>query len=109
VYNLEIARLYNYLLQNENTHFAIIHSLDGYDEISLTSDVKAITSRGERVFTPAQLGGMTIDAKEIEGGEKVEDAVKIFMSILDGKGTASQNAVVLFQCCHGIIANRRLP
>jgi anthranilate phosphoribosyltransferase len=103
VYNLEIARLYNYLLQNENTHFAIIHSLDGYDEISLTSDVKAITSRGERVFTPAQLGGMTIDAKEIEGGEKVEDAVKIFMSILDGKGTPAQNAVVCSNAAMGLL------
>src|SRR5687768_15522479 len=42
VYNLEMARIYNYLLQQSMTAadgtrkaFAIIHSLDGYDEISL--------------------------------------------------------------------------
>jgi anthranilate phosphoribosyltransferase len=103
VYNLEIARLYNYLLQKENTAFAIIHSLDGYDEISLTSDVKAITSKGEKVYTPLQLGGMTIDAKEIEGGEKVEDAVKIFLTILDGKGSNAQNAVVCSNAAMGLL------
>src|SRR5882757_6887493 len=39
VYNLEMARIYNYLLQQTEGKFTIIHSLDGYDEISLTSDV----------------------------------------------------------------------
>src|SRR5664279_3851997 len=35
VYNLEMARIYSYLLQKTNASFAIIHSLDGYDELSL--------------------------------------------------------------------------
>jgi anthranilate phosphoribosyltransferase len=33
VYNLEMARIYNYLLQQTGKSFTIIHSLDGYDEI----------------------------------------------------------------------------
>src|SRR5580700_10684265 len=36
VYNLEMARIYNYLLQQTSRSFTIIHGLDGYDEISLT-------------------------------------------------------------------------
>eukprot|EP01035_Chromulina_nebulosa_P000209 gene209-304_t len=40
VYNLEMARIYNYLLQQTGKAFTIIHSLDGYDEISLTNDTK---------------------------------------------------------------------
>jgi anthranilate phosphoribosyltransferase len=94
VYNLEIARIYNYLLQSGKRKFAIVHSLDGYDEISLTSDVKLITEEGEKMFTPDQLGGMSIDGIEISGGETVEEAAKIFMNILNGDGTKSQNAVV---------------
>ena len=38
VYNLEMARIYNYLLQQTGKSYTIIHSLDGYDEISLTID-----------------------------------------------------------------------
>jgi len=43
VFNLELARLYSYLFQKTNKNYAIIHSLDGYDEISLTGNVKIIT------------------------------------------------------------------
>jgi anthranilate phosphoribosyltransferase len=94
VYNLEIARIYNYLLQGQDKDFSIVHSLDGYDEISLTADVKLITAAGEKIFTPIQLGGMQIDAKEIWGGETVAEAASIFMRILKGEGTPAQHAVV---------------
>jgi anthranilate phosphoribosyltransferase len=56
VYNLEMARIYNYLLQQTGNAFTIIHGLDGYDEISLTNDTKVITNKGEKVMTPEQLG-----------------------------------------------------
>jgi len=102
VYNLEIARIYNYLLQGQNRNFSIVHSLDGYDEISLTSDVKVITEDGEKIYTPEQLGGMQIDANEIWGGETVADAAAIFMRILNGEGTAAQNAVVTANAAMGL-------
>jgi anthranilate phosphoribosyltransferase len=49
VYNLEMARIYNYMLQETGQKFTIIHALDGYDEISLTGDTKVITNKGEAV------------------------------------------------------------
>jgi anthranilate phosphoribosyltransferase len=94
VYNLEMARIYNYLLQSSDRKYALVHALDGYDEISLTSDVKVITSDGERVFTPEYLGGMSIAPHEIYGGDTVEEAAKLFMAILKGEGTSAQHAVV---------------
>ena len=94
VYNLEMARIYNYVLQSLGKEFTLINSLDGYDEISLTSDVKVITEDGEKIYTPEQLGGMQIDANEIWGGETVADAAAIFMRILKGEGTPAQAAVV---------------
>lgn len=95
VFSLEMARIYNYLLQQTEKAFTIIHSLDGYDEISLTNDTKVITNEGEKVMTPEQLGKRTVEAKDIQGGASVEDAAKIFAAILKGEGTWAQNAVVL--------------
>ena len=95
VYNLEMARIYNYLLQLTGKPFTIIHSLDGYDEISLTNDTKVITNEGERVMTPEQLGKRMVAASDIQGGKTVEEAAKIFSTIIKGEGNWAQNAVVL--------------
>ncbi len=95
VYNLEMARIYNYLLQQTGKPFTIIHSLDGYDEISLTNDTKVITQAGEKIMTPEQLGKRTVTPEDIYGGNSVEEAAKIFQRIIKGEGTFAQNAVVL--------------
>lgn len=95
VYNLEMARIYNYLLQQTQQHFSIIHSLDGYDEISLTNDTKVITNKGEQLMTPEQLGKRMVVPEDIYGGNTVEEAAKMFKKIIKGEGTFAQNAVVL--------------
>jgi anthranilate phosphoribosyltransferase len=95
VYSLEMARVYNYLLQLTGSSFTIIHGLDGYDEISLTNDTKVITNKGESIMTPEQLGKRMVSPEDILGGNSVEDAAKIFTRILKGDGTWAQNAVVL--------------
>ena len=95
VYNLEMARIYNYVLQLLNKEFTIIHSLDGYDEISLTTDTKILSNTGESIRTPYQLGKKRVFAAELEGGSTVAEAAAIFKNIIEGKGTWSQNAVVL--------------
>ncbi|MCW3073770.1 MAG: trpD [Flaviaesturariibacter sp.] len=95
VYNLEMARIYNYLLQQTAKPFTIIHGLDGYDEISLTADTKVITAKGEKVFSAEQLGKRTVSPADIHGGNSVEEAAKIFTKILKGEGSWAQNAVVL--------------
>ena len=95
VYNLEMARIYNYLLQQTGRAFTIIHGLDGYDEISLTNDTKVITQKGEKVLSAEELGKRTVAAVDIAGGNTVEEAANTFIKILKGKGTWAQNAVVL--------------
>ena len=95
VFNLEMARIYNYLLQQGNSNFTIIHGLDGYDEISLTGDTKVITRQGEKIFSAEELGKRTVSPMDIYGGNSVEEAAKIFVTILKGGGTWAQNAVVL--------------
>jgi anthranilate phosphoribosyltransferase len=95
VYNAEMGRLYNYVLQNDNAKYAIVNSLDGYDEISLTTDTKIITVEGEKIYTAYYLGKRIVSPEDIAGGNSPEEAAKIFTSILKGEGTWAQNAVVL--------------
>ena len=94
-FNLEVARLYNYILQEENTNYGVVHALDGYDEISLTGSFKMFTRNGEQLIAPEDLGQKRIQQSEIYGGNSVKEAAKIFELILEGNGTESQNSVVL--------------
>lgn len=95
VFSLELARLYGYLYQEMDGDFSILHALDGYDEISLTGDFKMISNAGEKVFSPHQLNLPQLKAESIQGGNTIKESAKIFENILKGKGTKSQNAVVL--------------
>lgn len=95
VYNLEIARIYQYLLQKDDREFIIVHGLDGYDEISLTQDSKIITKNGEEIFSPKDLGFESIEPEKIMAGETIRESTRIFRNILEGDGTYEQNAVVL--------------
>jgi len=95
VFNLEMARIYNYMLQQEDASFTIIHSLDGYDEISLTGDAKIITRNGERILSAESLGKRAVSPQDIYGGNSVEEAAKIFLKIIKGEGSWAQNAVVI--------------
>ena len=94
-FNVEIARLYNYILQEENSNYGIVHALDGYDEISLTSGFKWFTKNGEQTINPEDLGQRRIAQSAIFGGNSVEEAAGIFKNIISGKGTEAQNNVVL--------------
>jgi anthranilate phosphoribosyltransferase len=95
VFDLSVARLYNYLLQDTTLNYGVIHALDGYDEISLTSPFKLFTQQGEKNISPSDLGLKTIKQEAIFGGNSVPEAANIFKNILDAKGTEAQNNVVL--------------
>jgi anthranilate phosphoribosyltransferase len=95
VFSLELARQYGYLYQNTDKDFLILHSLDGYDEVSLTGSFKFFFNEGERISTPAELGLPTIKYENIKGGATVEESATLFMNVLEGKGTEEQNAAVI--------------
>ncbi|MEC5171486.1 anthranilate phosphoribosyltransferase [Chryseobacterium nepalense] len=95
VYNLEIARIYQYLLQKDEREFMIVHGMDGYDEISLTHDTKIITKEGEKIYSTLDLDFDPVTAESIQAGSSIQETAEIFKNILQGKGTSQQNAVVL--------------
>jgi anthranilate phosphoribosyltransferase len=94
VFDLETVRLYNYLFQQTGKQFAIIYSMDGYDEISLTGDFKMVTNSDDMMLTPEQIGLPRLKQEQLFGGHTVEEAASIFKSVLDGKGTLAQNSAV---------------
>lgn len=95
VYNLKLMRLYTYIAQNEGIACTVVHSLDGYDEISLTSPFKVSGPGGERIYRPEELGWTTASQQELWGGDTIAEAAKIFDDVLDGKATpAQENCVV---------------
>lgn len=102
VYSLEIARVYHYLFQQTDKEFVILHSLDGYDEISLTDDTRIIDNKVERNYTPEELGKRAVHPEDIYGGTSIADATRLFVKILRGEGTWAQTAVVLANAAIGI-------
>ncbi len=94
VFSLELARLYNYLYQQSGKIFTIVHSLDGYDEVSLTGNVKIIVNGVERIASPESLGFRRVESGELKNGATVDKAAEVFRNVLEGKGTEAQRMVV---------------
>lgn len=95
VFNLELARIYQYLFQETNTSYSIIYALDGFDEISLTGDSKIFSNEGEQIVSPNHFGFKSVKYEALFGGNTIKEAADIFMNVLRGKGTDSQNQVIL--------------
>ncbi|MHA4895262.1 anthranilate phosphoribosyltransferase [Pedobacter sp. PWIIR3] len=101
VFSLELARQYAYLYQDTDKNYTILHAVDGFDEVSLTCDFKTFSKSGEALRTVADLGFSEISENEIKGGDTVESSATIFQDVLNGKGTAAQQNVVL---CNAALA-----
>ena len=95
VYNLPLLRLYSYTYQQSDTQFAVVHSLDGYDEISLTTEFKVATSGNEKIYTPESLGFSRYQEADLYGGDTPEEAAKIFNNVLKNEATSAQRDVVI--------------
>ncbi len=102
VANLELLRLYAQTFQTLGMEFAVVTSLDGYDEISLTDSFKVIMKHYERIYRPDELGLPSIRQEELFGGSTPEEAARIFDNVLTGKATVSQTNCVLINAAFAI-------
>jgi anthranilate phosphoribosyltransferase len=94
VFDLETVRLYNYLFQQTGKQFAIVYSMDGYDEISLTGEFKMVTNTDDLMLSPEKIGLPRLSQEQLFGGHTVEEAAAIFKSVLEGTGTMAQNSAI---------------
>jgi anthranilate phosphoribosyltransferase len=107
VFSLELTRQYGYLYQNTTKDFLILHSIDGFDEVSLTSPLKIFNNAGEKIITPSDLGLPTLKHEDIRGGESVEESAKIFMAVLEGKARQAQQDAVIANAAMALYASNR--
>ncbi len=94
VFSFELQRLYGYLLQRTRQRFRVVHTFDGYDELSLTAPARVVREDGEDNLDPGLFGG-TVRQEDLAGGDTVEANRRIFIDILAGKGTPAQQRVVV--------------
>ncbi len=102
VYNLPLLRLYNYTYQESPTQFTIVHSLDGYDEVSLTADFKVATRTNEKIYTPESVGFRTYSEHDLYGGNTIKEAAAIFDNVLNNTATEAQKNVVVINAAFAI-------
>ncbi|MEO9531387.1 MAG: anthranilate phosphoribosyltransferase [Crocinitomicaceae bacterium] len=102
VYSLELIRVYKQILSNERSNFKVVHSLDGYDEISLTSAFKVANKNEELILYPEDLELKPLAEKDLFCGDKIEEAKEIFLNVLKGEATDAQMQVVLTNAAFGI-------
>lgn len=102
VYNLKMMRLYNYIYQNLGVQYTIVHSLDGYDEVSLTDTTKIMNNAGEFVLTPEEMGFNKIEQQALWGGESIQEAAGVFLNVLENKATRAQKDTVVINAALAI-------
>lgn len=102
VYNQEVARLYSYIFQQSSKNYTIVHSIDGYDEISLTNEFRAISNIQDNLFAPEELGFKRCKQDDLHGGKSQDEAATIFKNILTGIGTEAQNSAIIANAGFGI-------
>ena len=93
-FSQELARMYQYVMQETGRRFAIVYSLDGYDEISLTGPFKLRTNERDTILTPQELGKPILQHGDLYGGETEEEAATIFRNVLNNEGSPAQFEVV---------------
>lgn len=102
VAQLKQMRLYSSVYERLGMSYGIINSIDGYDEISLTSSFKVKTPSIEKVYKPSELGFNQLQAGDLFGGETPQEAALIFDNILNGTSTQAQKDVVMANAAFAI-------
>jgi len=109
VYSLQLLRLYAYLYQKQGKSYAIVHALDGYDEISLTGAAKVVTHKEDRLISAENFGVSSHAPETIFGGNTVEEAAKIFTGVLENSGTEAQVNTVCANAALAISTSKGIP
>ena len=95
VADLAQMRLYTQVFYRLGVDFAVVNSLDSYDEISLTDEFKVMTRHYERIYRPQDLGFEAACPQDLFGGTSKADAARIFDDVLTGRATRAQRQCVI--------------
>jgi anthranilate phosphoribosyltransferase len=102
VNNEENFNHYKNVYETLDVNFTVINSNDGYDEVSLTDSTRFAQKKTEGYLAPGDFGFEKIHPESIYGGDSIDEAARIFMNILKGKGSPEQNNVVVANAALGL-------
>lgn len=102
VADLPQMRLYTNVFYKLGIDFAVVNSLDSYDEISLTGEFKVITRQNEHIYHPQDLGFDKLAQSQLTGGVTKEEAATIFDHVLQNESTEAQKQCVLMNAAFAI-------
>ena len=97
-FDQEAFDLYGQVFKHLGTNHVIVHSLEGYDEISLTCDFQCNINGKEETISPNTI----YRPEELFGGNTIEEAAAIFSNVLENKGTRAQMDVALTNAAFGL-------
>lgn len=111
VATLDQLRLYNNVYQRIGIDYAVVNSIDGYDEIALTGDFKVATNNYERIFSPADLHLPKTTQADLAAGDSPEEAAAVFDDVLSGTASEAKRNVVTANAAFAIqtLEAGRLP
>lgn len=94
-YNREVADLYAEVMDLSDYRFSIVHSLDGYDEISLTGPFLHYTRDYKKTREPEELDFPCVRQEDLFSGETIDSARDIFLSVLRNEAPSAHTNVIL--------------
>ncbi|HHJ10436.1 MAG TPA: anthranilate phosphoribosyltransferase [Bacteroidetes bacterium] len=102
IFNRKVQDLYAGVYASTTVRYFLVHSLDGYDEISLTSEFRLITNESRQIISPAELSFGYVSPSAIRGGQSLHENAAFFRNILEGRGTEEQNKVVTANAAYAL-------
>lgn len=94
-YNEKVATLYSDVMKMTDYDFAVVHTLDGYDEISLTDDYLFLTREGKRLRSPEEFGFIKNRQEDLFSGDSIDSARDIFLNVLKDESPEAHKNVIL--------------
>lgn len=105
-YNLELAKIYQHILQDDRTEYRVVFGMNGYDELTLTDQTRVLGSKDDDYINASLFNQSIIDPASIHSGDTIQEAANILKLIAIGEGTNAQNSVIsanvalALQCFH---------
>ena len=93
-YSLELAKMYQHILNKKRVNYNVVFGMDGYDELTLTNTTRLLGKYNDRILSSDSFNTKTIQPNEILAGFSVQSAASIIRQILSGKGSQAQNQVI---------------
>jgi anthranilate phosphoribosyltransferase len=101
-----IFKIYSNYFEEMDLRWLLVHSFDGYDEISLTGQFIIRGANIDEVFFPEDLGLIRCRPQDLASGGTVDEAYKIFMSVLNGTSSAAQREVVVANAAFALYVSK---